>query len=334
MPMDMDTLLSGLRATAEHTRLRIIILLAQGELNVKDLTRVLGQSQPRVSRHLKLLVESGIVERHREGASVFFRLDDTGEGGLIARQIIALIDTGDTALQRDLARLNAVREIRLDEARSYFSANAAQWNRIRALHVDDREVEAAMLELAGPGPFESMVDLGTGTGRLLELFSDRIRHGIGVDSSAEMLEFARDRLSTAGLTHCQVRRGDVHNLPYDNASHDLVTIHQVLHFIDNPAPAIAEAARILRPGGKLLVVDFAPHELEYLREEHAHRRLGFSGEKMKNWFHHAGLATCRQQDLHRFGETPQDNLTISIWLGEKTASATPSRPERLTTEKN
>ncbi|HHK73749.1 MAG TPA: metalloregulator ArsR/SmtB family transcription factor [Rhizobiales bacterium] len=313
----LDSLLLGLRAAGERTRLRILHLLLQGEMNVKDTTRVLGQSQPRVSRHLRLLSEAGLVERYREGASVFYRLSESGSTGNFVASITRFFSKSDKTLLNDLKRLEAVRQARSLEARAYFDASASEWDRMRQLHIAENTIETAMLEMAGDGPFSSMLDLGTGTGRILELFAPHIKHGTGFDLSHEMLAIARANLGKAGLSHCQLRHGDLAHLTSKTASQDLVTIHQVLHFFDDPAPILNEAARVLAPGGRLLIVDFAPHDLEILRENHAHRRLGFTTEHMRTWLQDAGLKLRETRDLQRFGNAPEENLTVTLWLATK-----------------
>ncbi len=313
----MDHLLTGLRAAGEKTRLRLLFVLSHGELNVKELTQILGQSQPRVSRHLKLLCEAGLLERHREGSWVLFRLADTGAPGALARTIVNLVPGDDASVRRDIQRLEAVRESRNRRAAEYFTANAARWDKIRSLHVAEDDVETAMLDALGDDHIETLLDLGTGTGRVLELFADRVDYGIGIDFSQEMLTYARAKLEKAGLNHCQVRHGDLFHLPYDSESKDTITIHQVLHYLDDPLAALQEAARVLKPGGRLLVVDFAPHELEFLREEHAHRRLGISAGQMESWIEDAGLKLVSQDALPPTGGAKEEGLTVSIWLAEQ-----------------
>jgi len=327
MTGELDALLIRLRAAGERTRLRILYLLGCGELNVKDLTLVLGQSQPRVSRHLKLLSEAKLVERHREGNSVYFRPSQEAAALELTDLIARLLPSGDAVIRNDLSRLEAVRHNRAREAQAYFDGHAGEWDSIRALHIAEDKVEAAMLELAGPGPFPAMLDLGTGTGRVLELFAPKINSGIGVDLSPEMLAVARTKLAEAGLNHCQIRQGNLMNLPYQDHSQDLITLHQVLHFFDNPQPVLNEAARLLAPGGRLLVVDFAPHELEFLREQHAHRRLGFSDAQMRAWLADAGLDVAAHTELHRFGRTPEGNLTVQLWLGASAGAPQPTIDE-------
>jgi len=201
-----------------------------------------------------------------------------------------------------------------EAAQRYFAENAAEWDSIRALHVADDAVEKAMREAVGVRPFDSLLDLGTGTGRLLELFSPLYARAVGIDASADMLAVARANLDRAGIANAQVRLGDIHNLPFQRDSFDVVTIHQVLHYLDDPERAIAEAARVLRPGGRLLVVDFAPHDLEFLRERHAHRRLGFAREPMLQWIEAPGLALVSARDLAAGRKRAGGKLTVTVWL--------------------
>lgn len=303
-----------LKAVAEPTRLRVLVLLSRGELNVKDLTRVLGQSQPRISRHLKLLAEAGLVERAPEGSWVYFRLAEEGPGGEVARQILQGIDHSDSVLVRDRRRAEALQSERQEAAQAYFQTHAADWDKIRALHVAEADVEAAVSSALGPGPFDLLVDIGTGTGRMLELFAPRFRRGIGLDLSPAMLAYARAKLERAGLTHAQVRQGDIYDLPLGDQTADAVVMHQVLHFLSDPQRAIREAARVIAPGGRLLIVDFAPHELEFLRDEYAHERLGFSGPVVSQWLSDFGLQMLETRDFAPAERTTRDKLTVSLWL--------------------
>ncbi len=311
--LDFDALNAALKAAGEETRLRILALLAEAELTVSDLTDILRQSQPRISRHLRLLAEAGLVERFREGTWAFFRLAERGGGAELARVLLDRLDAADQTIARDRARLASVREARAAAAQAYFRNHAAEWDRIRALHVADTAVEAAIRTALAGKPFRSLLDLGTGTGRMLELFGPDIERGLGLDLSLDMLLLARDRLERAHLRHCSVRQGDIYDLPLPNDSFDVVIVHQVLHFLDDGARAIKEAARVLRPGGRLLVVDFAPHEQEFLREQFAHRRLGFAPETVTQWMTAAGLEPVLHQSLAPEPES-DGKIAVSLWL--------------------
>jgi DNA-binding transcriptional ArsR family regulator/precorrin-6B methylase 2 len=320
-------LTDALKAAGEETRLRIVALLAEAELTVSDLTDILRQSQPRISRHLRLLAEAGLVERFREGSWAFFRLGEHGGTAALARDLVARLDPADATIARDRERLAAVRAGRVDAAQKYFARHAIEWDRIRKLHVTDESVEQAIVAVLGDRPFRSLLDLGTGTGRMLELFGPDIERGLGLDMSLDMLSLARTRLDRAGLRHCSVRQGDIYDLALPKDSFDVVIIHQVLHFLEDGGRAIAEAARVLRPSGRLLVVDFAPHDLEFLRDEHAHRRLGFPPEAVSGWLAAAGLDVLAQQTLAP-DQNSEGKIAVSLWLGRDPRIALADAPQR------
>jgi ubiquinone/menaquinone biosynthesis C-methylase UbiE/DNA-binding transcriptional ArsR family regulator len=310
-PLTFAGLSGTLKAACEATRLRILALLTEAELTVSDLTEILRQSQPRLSRHLRLLAEAGLVERFREGSWAFFRLGDRGGTADIARTLIGRLKPDDPVIARDRERLTAVRNARAAAAQNYFRRHAAEWDRIRKLHAADAAIEGAIRTALTDKPIRALLDLGTGTGRMLELFAGDIERGLGLDLSLDMLALARARLDRAGLKHCSVRHGDIYDLALPKDAFDVVIIHQVLHFLDDSGRAIREAARVLRPGGRLLVIDFAPHDLEFLREEHAHRRLGFAPETVTQWLEGAGLDVLRQQT---FPPGPEGKIAVSLWL--------------------
>jgi ArsR family transcriptional regulator len=314
----MDELLAALRAVAETTRLRLLVLCARGELTVSELAQILGQSQPRVSRHLKLLCEAGLLDRFREGSWVFYRLSADSAASALARHLVTLCGAADETIALDLQRLAQIKRQRAELAAAYFSDNAAQWHTIRSLYIDEREVEAALSEIVAAHSPHDLLDIGTGTGRMIEILGPRVTHALGIDQSREMLAIARVNLERAGLSNSIVRLGDMYQLPLNDASFDAVVIHQVLHYADHPAEAVAEAARVLRPGGLFVVVDFAPHDLEFLRDEHAHRRLGFADGDIAGWCRAAGLRPEPARLL------PGDPLTVVIWTALR-----PAAPDEL-----
>ncbi|TWF54403.1 ArsR/SmtB family transcription factor [Neorhizobium alkalisoli] len=311
MGLGLDILVDVLKTAGEPTRYRLLALLAAGDLTVTDLTEILGQSQPRISRHLKLLTEEALIERYQEGAWAYFRLRQEGEAAALIRTLLAAVSVDDPILMRDGERLAAVKAQRATRAQAYFSRNASQWDELRRLHASDETVEEALLRLVGPSPVDSLLDLGTGTGWILQLLAKQYRRAIGVDASRDMLAVARANLDREGIVKASVRHGDILNPPVEGQDFDLVTIHQVLHFLDRPDLAIAEAARVLRPGGRLLIVDFAPHALEHLRDEHAHVRLGFSHQAVSEWLNRFGLDVEQVIDLSPGREGA---LTVTVWL--------------------
>lgn len=311
--LGLDDTIEVLKTAGESTRLRLLALLSRGDLTVTDLTDILGQSQPRISRHLKLLAEAALIERYQEGAWAYFRLRHDGAAVSLARLLLDRIDGSDPVLSRDAERLAVLKKARAEKAQAYFSRNAAEWDELRRLHVSDAEVEAALLGLIGETPVDAFLDLGTGTGRILQLFEGLYRRGVGVDASRDMLAVARANLDRAGITKASIRHGDIFNLPLERDEFDVVTIHQVLHFLDEPDAAIAEAARMLRPGGRLVIIDLAPHSIEHLRDEHAHLRLGFSHQIVEDWLEQAGLALEKTIDLKPADGGPEA-LTVTIWL--------------------
>ncbi len=313
---DAETGLAALRAIAEQTRLRILFLLRTSELTVKDLTRVLGQSQPRISRHLKLLHEARLIERYREGSWVYFRLAEMGVGEALVHEVMASFDGQDVVFRLDQERLAALVAERSAIANAFFERNAGDWDRLRSLHVDEAEVEAAVLATFGGARVDLLVDLGTGTGRMLELLRDCYRRAIGIDANQAMLTYARSRLSGFSSASVQVRQGDLYQLSLDDEVAETVIMHQVLHHLNDPLGGLNEAFRILLPGGRLVVVDFAPHSLDFLREEYAHQRLGFSEAQMAQWLDEAGLDLASVRHLEPANDDPA-KLTVSMWVASK-----------------
>lgn len=312
--------LDRLRAAGEPTRLRILALLREQDLSVGEIVQVLSLSQPRLSHHLKALTGAGLVERLPEGSFVFYRSASRGEAVVFLDTLFEQLGDDLPEFRRDAERMAEVNAGRAESAQAYFSSVAENWDVIRSLHYPNEKIERALLEAVGRGPFRRVVDFGTGTGRMLTLFAPYAREAEGIDLSHHMLTVARANLERDGIPVARVRQGDVTAAPFDDASADLVTIHQVLHYVDAPGRVIAEAARILEPGGRLVVVDFAPHELEFLRTEHGHHRLGLSSDAMLSWTSAAGLTLSEPK---MFAPPPGNaqGLTVNIWIAEKPAIA-------------
>ncbi len=309
----MKVALEIFRALADSTRLRILSLLRSMELSVGELAQVLGQSQPRVSRHVKILCDAGLAERRKEGSWVFVALGDERH----VRPVLGALDAwsaddADHWAVADSARLAAVRADRAAAAEEWFEMHAGEWDAIRSLHVAEEQVEAAMATALGDAPIDRLIDIGTGTGRMLELFAPRATSALGIDRSSEMLRLARTKLSGQGLANAELRQADLYALPMADDEADAAILHHVLHFAQQPGAAIREAARVLGNGGRLLIADFAPHDREELRQREGHVRLGFSDEQILGWFEVADLARVKTETLEG-GE-----LTVKLWLARKT----------------
>lgn len=299
------------QSVSDPTRLRILALLSRMELSVGEIAHLLGQSQPRISRHVRILAEAGIVERRKEGSWVFLAIADPERTAPLLALIESWTDSDSREVfERDSKRLDAVRTDRAEAAERYFEGHADVWDSIRSLHVSEAEVERAIGRALGGAEFRTLVDIGTGTGRMIELFGRQADEAIGIDRSSEMLRLARVKLDRAGV-RSSLRQGDMYALPLADRSADCVIIHQVLHYAHAPADAIREASRVLAQGGTLLVVDFASHEREELRTRDSHLRLGFADEAMAAWFESAGLVVDHIEHLEG-GE-----LTVTLWRGIK-----------------
>lgn len=319
-PAEFEALLTALRGAGEETRLRILLTLTEGELAVTELTQVLGQSQPRISRHLKLLQEAGLIVRRREGAWAFFSLTRGGFGADLAAFLAARADWASGDLAEDRRRRSEVAERRRAAAAAYFAEHAGEWDRLSAMHAPEQAVEAAARGLLAPqngGKFARLIDLGAGSGRMLEAFSNSAAVCVGYDLSGQMLTAARGRIAAAGLRNIELRQADILRLPESDGAADAAICCQVLHFLSDPGAAIIEAARVLAPGGQVLIIDFAPHGLEELRASHAHRRLGFGAEEIWAMTQAAGLTLTGARSIPPPTGAAQNMLTVSAWLAQK-----------------
>jgi len=326
----MDRLLTTLSAAADPTRLRLLSLAASGAFCVNDFCDVLGQSQPRLSRHLRLLHEAGLLERTREGVNAWYVLAQ-GDQGVLARDLLRRADAENPVLAADRRGAARVLAERAREASEKFRRAGADWDEMRALDLPAAEVEAALLALlagqpvqaAGPAPLGRVLDVGTGTGRLLELLAPRMACGLGIDASRTMLALARVRLAKPDFAHCSVRLADMYALPLHDAAYDLVLLQMVLHYAEDPAQVIVEAARVLAPGGRLLIVDLAPHTRAELRERLAHRALGFADSDLAPLLAQAGLRVDRAAEV-------AGPMHVRIWhcSGATRAAGAPAAPNQ------
>ena len=324
------TLIDILRALADPTRLRIMRLLTRMELAVGELAQVLDQSQPRVSRHIRILAEAGLAERRREGSWVFVRgLPGTG-GSPLAGAVAGLIDRGESGdpafaaqAEADRLRLGQIRHAREARAADYFARHAGQWDVLRSLHSADATVEAELARLLGGEPLGRVLDVGTGTGRMAELFELAADAVVALDNSPEMLRLARARLQHLAPGRVELVQGDFAALPFADAGFDTVLFHQVLHYAQSPEQVLAEAARVTRPGGRVAIVDFAPHDREELRTAQAHVRLGFSDEQVRALLTAAGFVPEATEAL------TGEELTVMIWTGSRCADAVRQLPRTM-----
>jgi SAM-dependent methyltransferase len=311
--LGFDDLVGSLRAVAEPTRLRLIALLGREELTVTEIGRVTGQSQPRISRHLRLLVDAGVLERAPEGAFVYYRLAEDSAAAGLAHRIASITPASDVIIAADLAALSRVRQARIEAATAYRTAHADELEGLRDLYVGEAAVERALFDmLVGEGPIGRLLDIGTGTGRILELLAPHTEQSVGLDLDHDMLTLARAALGEAQLSRAAVRHGDLHRPPFETGSFDVAVMHHVLHLLDDPGAAIIDAARLLRPGGRLLVADFATHDLEHLRNLHGHRCLGIADTTMLSWAVQAGLDVEGERTLPP--ATSGEQLTVRLWL--------------------
>jgi len=308
----LDNMVLDLKAVGEVTRLRLLALLSLGELSVKDITHILNQSQPRISRHLKLLVEGGFVKRHAQGAWAYFSINYKSEKAQFIYSLLDKLDLYDEQLQKDRQAMKLLQQEQRQQSAKYFSEVAKKWDLIRSLHVEEKLVEAEILSVVGTKKRDLMMDLGTGTASMLLLLKNIYKHGVGIDSSKEMIEIARSKLAENEISHANIRLGDIEKLEeYENLA-DLVIMHQILHYFDDPSLIIAFVRQVLKTNGEILIVDFAPHEFEFLAVEHAHRRLGLSQEQMQIWANKAGLRVALFKEIPNIDDSK--GLSVCLWL--------------------
>ena len=307
----MEELLRQLRAAAEPTRLRIIALCGHAELSVGDFVAILGQSQPRVSRHLKLLVDAGLLIRNKEGSRAYYRLLESDKNAQLSQVLNDLMDESDPMLVLDLSRLGIIRSERARFVDNYFDEFAGEQSRLSQISADEELISQLLLQYVQQENIGELLDVGTGNGRMLLLLGSKIEKAIGIDNSREMLAIARTNLEQADLKNCQVRIGDMYRLPFAENRFGLITINSLLRYAEKPKDVLTEATRVLKPGGILFIVDFSDHGLTELRDEYGHRWLGFSKDEMLNML---DGDTITIESINFFkGEV----LTVCVWKGQK-----------------
>ncbi len=318
----MDAALNLLKALSEPTRLRLLLLCNKSDLTVSDLTNILSQSQPRLSRHLKILVEAGALRRLAEGQHVYFARNRETRFDGIVQALIDSVSGASAGVRADEERLSATLEARAKLAQGYFNKHAAKWDEVRGSYNDDEQVERAFIEelAAGDAPkVASFLDMGTGTGRILQQAARYVVRGVGIDTNREMLTIARSRLAGPVYRHLLVQEGNIYGLPFEAGQFEAVGLYQVLHFLDEPSRAIKEAGRVLSNKGRLLLVDYARHQREELQRNHAHLWLGFSQEEMEAWFAMAKLRPVTRRVVADAKPHPSGGMApqACLWVAQK-----------------
>lgn len=287
-------LLDSFSALADATRCRMLFVLGRQELTVSELCAVLQLPQSTVSRHLKTLADAGLVVSRRDGTSRFYS-PAPDEGGAQARiwEVTRATLADTPAATADARRLDRVLARRSETSQQFFATTAGQWDRLR----DELfGADFALGALVGLIPDTWVVgDLGCGTGATTASLAPNVARVIGVDGSSEMLAAAARRLGR--FTNVDLRKGTLEALPIDRASLDAAVMMLVLHHVPAPAEALAEAARVIKPGGRLLLVDMAPHEHDEYRRQMGHVWLGFAEDHVRRLLTHAGFSNVRVQPL-------------------------------------
>lgn len=319
-----------LRALGDTTRLRIIRLLGTMELAVGELSQVLQQSQPRVSRHASILVDAGLALRRREGSWIYLRAASDNAGGSpltsAVLRLLAIAEQEDEAFaaqcDEDRRQLAAIRESREGKAAQWFESHADEWDDLRRRHSPDEQVEQALRDALDTEPLGQLLDIGTGTGRMADLFASSATRVVALDKSLEMLRVARARLQNLPAEQVELVQGDFLSLPFDSATFDTVLLHQVLHYAPDPLDPLREAARVMKPGGRIAIVDFAAHNHEELRDRFQHARLGFEDSQLAETLRRCGFAP--EQPITLEGEA----LTVKIWVARRGDALRPRNTTR------
>jgi DNA-binding transcriptional ArsR family regulator/precorrin-6B methylase 2 len=286
------TAVSALRAAAEPTRLRLLALLARAELTVGEICDVIGQSQPRVSRHLKLLCDAGLLDRLREQLWVYYRVPASGEARDTVAQLLALIDENDDLMRRDRRRMEEVIAERGRRAADELAGD-------RALETSD-VIDATVLEELAGEPIGALLDVGTGSGHILKLLGGKATRAVGIDISSDALRLARTKVHSAGLSHCELQRGDMYDLPFAAPLFDTAVAERVLAEAERPVLALAEICRTLKHGGRAIVIE----DFDALSVASAANPIA----TLRDWFGKAGLEFSRVRPV----DTEAGHLLVAI----------------------
>jgi DNA-binding transcriptional ArsR family regulator len=306
-----DNYIDALKAISEPTRFRLVRLCAQGELTVSELMRIVGQSQPRVSRHLKLLQDAGILERFREQHWVFYRVAQEEHYQLLVSGLIKQIEKNETIIQLDQSRLIELQAARATLSETFIETELPDWLRLHEYHGDTARFESAVQDALAEKTVGHLLDVATGTGRMLKIVGPLASSGVGIDLSKKMVTVARSVLAESGLAHLTVRQEDMYQMRFAARHFDTITIDQVLYFATNPDALIKETARVLKYGGRLLVVAFTASKTAKTPPS-----VGIELSDIQQWIESAGLKITNTNIL------PGDSLDISLLVSEKAKDAT------------
>ena len=305
----MSSTLKSLRALSDPTRLRIIALLEKDELSVNELQEITRMGQSRISTHLGLLLDSGLVESRREGKRTFYKLAPTPNG--TTGEFIQLAIRGAKELPEqggDQVNLKRILNRRREQAQVYFNQIAGRFDRV---YGPGRSWQAFGQLLLRVLPPLVVADLGSGEGLLSELLARRCKKVIAVDNSEKIVAFGAAKAKKNGLRNLEFRLGDLQNPPVEPDSVDLVVLSQALHHAEKPSEAIAAARRILKPGGQLMVLDLLKHKFEQAHELYGDRWLGFAESDLHQWFEQAGLKKIEVNVVAREEQPPHFETVLA-----------------------
>ena len=304
----MSSIIKILRVVADPNRLRILLLLRGEELSVAELQEILGMGQSTISTHLSQLKQAGLVEDRRTGKSNFYALTIDAQDGIVERLLAqAQLEIPETA--QDQAAVRLVLKKRQDKMRSFFDSVAGRHGRDYVPDKSWKGMAEALLRLMPP---MVIADLGAGEGAFALLLAQRATKVIAVDSSAKMIEVGREQALRNGVTNIDYRLGDMEELPIDDSAVDIVFFSQSLHHALHPERALHQARRILRPGGRIVVLDLVKHRFEEARELYADEWLGFSETELESMLDRVGFREVQTSVVHKEPEAPHFQTLLVV----------------------